>query len=96
MAVATLVALTAHLLEMAAWALVFVRCGEFQDFATAFCHSAGSYTTLGCGAVVMSARWRLLGPLEAADGMLMFGVTTATIFVVIQRLVRSRLHVARE
>jgi hypothetical protein len=39
----------------------------------------------------MSASWRLLGPLEAADGLLMFGVTTAMIFAVIQRLLLSRL-----
>jgi hypothetical protein len=32
----------------------------------------------------------LLSPLEAVDGMLMFGVSTAMIFAVIQRLVESR------
>lgn len=87
---ATLLALTAHLSEMAAWALVFVRCGEFRDFAAAFYSSAENYSTLGYGDVVMSARWRLLGPLEAADGMLMFGVSTAMIFAVIQRLIQTR------
>ena len=70
---------------------MFVRCGEFRDFAAAFYSSAENYTTLGYGDVVMSAPWRLLGPLEAADGMLMFGVTTAMIFSVIQRLVWTRL-----
>jgi hypothetical protein len=88
---ATLLALAAHLIEIAAWALVFVWCGEYRDFAAAFYSSAENYTTLGYGDVVMSARWRLLGPLEAADGMLMFGVTTAMIFSVIQRLVWTRL-----
>jgi len=38
----------------------------------------------------MSPSWRLLGPLEAANGMLMFGVTTAMIFAVIQRLIEAR------
>lgn len=89
---ATLLALAAHLIEMAAWALVFLRCGEFRDFAAAFYSSAENYTTLGYGDVVMSVSWRLLGPLEAADGMLMFGVTTAMIFTVIQRLVQTRFH----
>jgi len=37
-----------------------------------------------------SARWRLLGPIEAADGMLMFGVTTIIIFAVIQRLIEAK------
>ena len=89
---ATPLALAAHLIEMAAWALVFLRCGEFRDFAAAFYSSAENYTTLGYGDVVMSVSWRLLGPLEAADGMLMFGVTTAMIFTVIQRLVQTRFH----
>jgi Ion channel len=62
-----------------------------MDFGAAFYHSAENYTTLGYGDVVMSASWRLLGPFEAADGMLMFGVSTAMIFAVIQRLVEIRL-----
>jgi ion channel len=85
------VALAAHLLEIAVWAGVFERCREFTSFAAAFYSSAENYTTLGYGDVVMSARWKLMGPLEAADGMLMFGVTTAMIFAVIQRLVIARL-----
>lgn len=92
---AVLVVLAAHLIEMAVWALVFERCGEFRNFATAFYSSAENYTTLGYGDAVMSARWRLLGPLEAADGMLMFGVTTAMIFAVIQRLVQARFGNSR-
>jgi hypothetical protein len=81
----------AHVVEIAAWGIVFYYCGEFMDFASAFYHSAENYTTLGYGDVVMSASWRLLGPFEAADGMLMFGVSTAMIFAVIQRLVEVRL-----
>jgi len=44
----------------------------------------------------MTPSWRLLGPLEAVDGMLMFGVTTAMIFAVIQRLVKTRYADLRE
>lgn len=87
-----LLALAAHLLEMAAWALVFILCGEFDHFAPAFYHSAVTYTSLGYSDVIMSASWKLLGPLETADGMLMFGVSTAMLFTVIQRLVETRFH----
>jgi hypothetical protein len=83
-------ALGAHLMEMAIWALLFMVCGEFPAFGTAYYHSAVNYTTLGYGDVEMSPSWSLLGPLEAADGMLMFGVSTAMIFAVIQRLLVSR------
>ena len=93
---AIMVAFAAHLMEIALWAQVFLICGEFTTFEAAFDHSAVNYTTLGYGDVVMSPAWRLMGPLEAADGMLMFGVTTAMIFAVIQRLIRLRLPELRD
>jgi hypothetical protein len=83
-------ALVAHLVEMALWAVLFVVCGEFSSFGTAFYHSAVNFTTLGYGDVVMTPSWRLLGPLEAANGVLMFGVSAALVFAVIQRLVQAR------
>ena len=85
-----LYAFVAHLIEMALWAALFVMCGEFSYFATAFYHSAVNYTSLGYGDIIMSPSWKLLGPLETADGMLLFGVSTAMIFAVIQRLVEAR------
>jgi len=91
----TLLALTAHLVGIAIWAVLFVACGEFTGLAPAFYHSAVNYTSLGYGDVLMSASWKLLGPLEAADGLLMFGVTTAMIFAVIQRLFQTRFEAAR-
>jgi len=89
---ATLLAGAAHLFEISVWALVFVFCGEFARFAGAFYHSATNYTTLGYGDVVMTASWKLLGPLEAADGLLMFGVSTAIIVSVIQLMVRAKFR----
>lgn len=84
------IALVAHLMEIALWAMLFKICGEFSDLATAYYHSAVNYTTLGYGDLIMTPSWRLLGPLEAADGMLMFGVSTAIVFAVIQRLIETR------
>jgi len=49
-----------------------------------------NYTTLGDSAVI-SPSWRLLAPLEGANGMLMFGVSTAMLFGLIQRLIQTRL-----
>jgi hypothetical protein len=83
-------AFVAHTLEIGLWAVAFIMCGEFQDFGTAFYHSAVNYTTLGYGDIVMSPSWRLLGPLEAADGALLFGVSTAMVFAVVQRLIQTR------
>ncbi len=89
LSVAMLVSLAAHLIQIAAWALVFEFCGEFSGFPAAFYHSAVNYTTLGYGDFVMSPPWRLLGPIEAADGMLMFGFSTAIVVSVLQRIVRT-------
>jgi Ion channel len=86
------IAFTAHLIEIALWAALIVACGEFQDFATAYYHSAVNYTTLGYGDLIMSPAWKLLGPIEAADGALMFGVSTAMIFAVATRLILARFE----
>lgn len=91
-----LLAFAAHIVEMALWAALFVICGEFSDFATAYYHSAVNYTSLGYGDIIMSPAWRLLGPLETADGMLLFGVSTAMIFAVIARLVEARFAEFKE
>lgn len=82
--------LVAHLIEVAVWAMLFVICGEFASFPTACYHSAVNYTTLGYGDVIMSPSWKFMGPLEAANGMLLFGVSTALVFAVIQRMVQAR------
>jgi len=91
-----LFAFAAHLVEIALWAVLFMICGEFSDFATAYYHSAVNYTSLGYGDIIMSSAWRLLGPLETASGMLLFGVSTAMIFAVIQRLVEARYAEPKE
>ena len=67
-AVVALVALAAHLIAVATWALVFTLCGEFSQFAAALYHSGMNYTTLGDSDKVMSPSWRLLASFEAANG----------------------------
>jgi Ion channel len=47
-----------------------------------------NYTTLGYGDVTPIARWRLLGPMTAMNGVLLFGWSTAVIFEVLRRTVR--------
>src|SRR5262245_5468810 len=89
---ATLVALTAHLVAVATWAWVFTLCGEFSQLTAALYHSGMNYTTLGDSNTVMSPSWRLLASFEAASGMLMFGVSTAMLFAVIQRLLQTRFR----
>lgn len=89
-------AFAAHLVEIALWAGLLLVCGEFQEFGTAYYHSAVNYTTLGYGDLIMSPAWKLLGPLEAADGALMFGVSTAMIFAVTSRVILARFADLRD
>ena len=88
---ATLVALAAHLVAIGTWAMVFSLCGEFSQLAEAVYHSGLNYTTLGDSDAVISPSWRLLVPLVGANGMLMFGVSTAMLFALVQRLTQTRL-----
>jgi len=88
---ATLLAFAGHLVEIALWALVFDLCGAVANISAAIYSSAGSYTTVGSD-IILPPHWKLLGPLEAVCGMLMFGVSTAFIFAVIQRLIHARFE----
>ena len=53
-------------------------------------HSAVNFTTLGYGDIVMSRRWRLLGPLEAVNGSLMLGLSAAMLFTIMGRIAEAR------
>ena len=86
-----LILLTALLAQVAVWASGFLLCGALPDYATAFYHSAVNFTTLGYGDIVMPPGWRLLGPLEAANGVLMFGLSASAMFAVTNRLLEMRL-----
>ena len=81
-----LIMLAGNLLQITLWAGLFFACDEFEDLATAFYHSVVNFSTLGYGDLVMSEKRRLLGALEAANGVLMFGLTTSFLFLVLSEL----------
>ncbi|GAB5450928.1 MAG: hypothetical protein Hals2KO_12560 [Halioglobus sp.] len=68
-----------NFVQIAIWAGLFFYLGEFEDFVTAVYHSAVNFATLGYGDIVMSEHRRLLGPMEAVNGVLMVGVSTAVV-----------------
>jgi len=84
------VLMVGHMLQFATWALLFTWLGEFTDFATAFYHSTVNFTSLGYGDIVMSEKWRLLGALEAGNGVLMFGLSASTILSIMNALFARR------
>lgn len=87
-----LITAAAHLVQIALWAVVFLICGEVVNFHRAFYCSAQNYTALGYGDVHLSDRWQLLGPLEAVNGLLLFGLSTAVMFAVLSNLIAKRHH----
>lgn len=88
-----LLTLLGNFLQMAIWAGLFRLLGEFDDYSTALYHSCVNFATLGYGDIVMSERWRLLGPLEAANGILMFGVSTSVMTAAVMDVIKhSRLR----
>lgn len=87
--------LLVHLVNIGLWAAVFWLCHEFADFGTAYYHSAVNYSSLGYGDLVMSPAWRLLGPLETVDGVMMFGISTALLAAIMLRLIEQRIAAQR-
>jgi ion channel len=78
--------------EIALWTTIFLLCGAMKGFEEAFYFSAVNYTSLGYGDIVLSQQWRLLGPLEALNGLLLVGVSTAVMFAVLSRLIGARVR----
>lgn len=81
-----LILFAGHLGQIAIWAALFMYLGEFNDFLTAFYHSTVNFASLGYGDIVMSEKWRLLGALEASNGVLMFGLSAGTMLSVMTNL----------
>ncbi len=67
------------LLEMAAWALLYLYLGALDNFEKALYFSTVTFTTLGYGDILLDANWRLLAAFEAANGIIIFGLSTAVV-----------------
>jgi Ion channel len=82
-----------HWLEVIVWSLAY-RVVDAAPADTDLVYFAFvNYTTLGYGDVTPVERWRLLGPITAMNGVLLFGWSTAVIFEVLRRTLRRRLEV---
>lgn len=85
LAVVMAILVLGNFLQVGIWAWLFVSMGEFTDFSVAIYHSAVNFSTLGYGDIVMSEEHRLLGPLQAINGVLMIGVSTAIVMAALQQ-----------
>jgi hypothetical protein len=73
-----------HGLECAIWAAAFLWLGALNSPLDALLFSVDSMTTRGASGLTLPPHWQMMGALEAVDGMLLFGVSTAYIFAVMQ------------
>ena len=85
-----------NMLQIAIWATVFRLLGEFESIGKAAYHSAVNFSSLGYGDIVMSERFKLLGPMEAVNGVLMIGISTAMLIAVFQDMMRKAMARRRE
>jgi energy-converting hydrogenase Eha subunit E len=78
-----------HLVEVAVWSLAYAVVDAAPPGADRLYFAFVNYTTLGYGDVVPVENWRLLGPMTAMNGVLLFGWSTAVIFEVLRATLRT-------
>jgi len=87
-----LIVFVLHTLEIVLWAGAYqalLPANEFASFQEAVYFSFVTFTTLGYGDITLSEGWRLLSGIEALNGILLVGWTTAMIFAVVQNIWRG-------
>ena len=87
-ALVVLAVFSAHVVEIWIWAIFYYLTASIQEIPTleaALYFSTTSFTTVGYGDLVLSEDWRLLSSFESANGMILFGWSTAFIFEVVRQ-----------
>jgi hypothetical protein len=78
-----------HLTEIAVWGVMYFWQGFTPDAGTGFYFSAVTYNGLGDGELALPMQWRMLGPLEASTGTLMYGLSTGLFFALVSRWISN-------
>jgi hypothetical protein len=79
---------------MIVWSVAYSMVGAAPEGADLVYFAFVNYTTLGYGDVVPVERWRLIGPMTAMNGVLLFGWSTAVIFEVLRRTLARALEIS--
>ena len=74
-----------HAIEGVLWAIVYRFVGASQDYRAAMLYSLSAMTSYGHANLFLEPRWQMMGALEALNGWILFGLTTAFLFSVVQR-----------
>jgi type III secretory pathway component EscU len=73
-------------IEVLVWSATYLWLGALEGLEQATYFSMVTFTTLGYGEIVLDEQWRLLASFEAANGIIMFGWTTAIVLATVQRI----------
>lgn len=84
----TLLLLASISISVWLWALCLLALGIFHETETSVYFALVSFTTLGFGDIVLEKQWRILSGLMAANGLLIFGLTTAVLVDFLSRFRR--------
>jgi len=83
--------ITGAIIQIGIWAVFYFALNEFSSFSPAFYHSAVNFSTLGYGDIVMSDRYKLLGPLQALNGVIMIGLSTSALTLVFKEIIKKAI-----
>ena len=86
-----------HAFEGGAWALAYVVLGASPDLRVAMLYSLSAMTSYGHADIFLAPHWQMMGALEALNGMMLFGLTTAFLFSVMSSHspARAQAHVGK-
>ena len=82
-------AILLHAIEIWSWAYLYLWLGQFESRELSLYFSTVTFTTLGYGDITLEPRWRLLSGLEAINGVVLLGVTTAVVFAILLRVFQA-------
>jgi hypothetical protein len=90
MGAGTLFAIVLHAVEAGLWAGMYWALDALPDGKSALLYSLGAMTTYGHEVFRLAEHWQLMGALEALDGMILFGLTTAFLYGMIREVLAER------
>ena len=83
----SLLATLLHGIEAAIWAVAYIALGAMQrDLKDSMLYSISAITAYGHAEIYLKPHWQLMGALEALNGLLLFGLTTAFLYGHVRRV----------
>lgn len=85
-----------HAIEAGLWATAYLLLGAMTDPGSATLFSLEAMTTYGHSDLMLAPHWRMMGAIEALNGVILFGLTTAFLFAILQAALKLSGSTIRE